>query len=140
MNRPPFRPATGVGLVLSGGGVRGAYEAGVLSGLFDVLRPSTKPMFEVISGASVGAINAAHLAANAHSAEQGIDELVRTWRSLCVDTHLRPRVRSFIRWGREAPEYTAELGSPPRVEVGARAAEVDAFFRAESEVVRAHAT
>lgn len=112
MNRPPFRPATGVGLVLSGGGVRGAYEAGVLSGLFDVLRPSTKPIFEVISGASVGAINAAHLAANAHRAEQGIDELVRTWRFLRLDTHLRPRVRSFIRWGREAPEYTAELGSP----------------------------
>src|SRR5664279_4228173 len=54
-----------VGLVLAGGGARGAYEVGALSVLLPALeaagqRPS------VLVGTSVGAINIAYFAANAH--------------------------------------------------------------------------
>jgi len=54
-----------VGIVLSGGGARGAYEAGVLSYLFEHVYPRLEPGFEfhVLSGTSVGAIHAAYLAA-----------------------------------------------------------------------------
>lgn len=47
-----------VALVLSGGGARGAYEAGVLAGIVDVLGSwsGDAPLFGVLSGASVGAI------------------------------------------------------------------------------------
>ncbi len=50
-----------VGLVLSGGGARGAYEAGVLAHLFEAIYPQLRPGFEfdVISGTSVGALHAA---------------------------------------------------------------------------------
>ena len=54
-----------IGLVLSGGGARGAYEAGVMSVLGPALdqrgeRPS------IYIGTSVGAVNAAYQAAAAH--------------------------------------------------------------------------
>ena len=53
--------------MLSGGGARGAYEAGVLSYLFEDIYPGLGPGFEfdVVSGTSVGAIHAAYLAASA---------------------------------------------------------------------------
>jgi len=86
--------------VLSGGGARGAYEAGVLAGLRDVLgsHAGKAPLFDVLSGASVGAINAAHLAAHADRCDHGIPELLELWTSLRLDTHVRPRLRTFIEW------------------------------------------
>ena len=61
----PAPPRSGVGLVLSGGGARGAYEIGVLSVLAPVLETrGERP--DVIVGTSAGAINAALLAADAH--------------------------------------------------------------------------
>jgi NTE family protein len=82
--------------VLSGGGARGAYEAGVLVGLRDVLGAEARPTFDILSGASVGALNTTYLAAHAERADQGIPELVELWTSLRLGTHLRPRLRSFF--------------------------------------------
>ena len=59
------RPGRRVGLVLSGGGARGAYELGVLSVLAPVLEQRGEHP-RVIVGTSVGAMNAAYLAAGAH--------------------------------------------------------------------------
>lgn len=53
-----------VGLVLSGGGARGAYEFGVLSALAPVLEERGERV-EIIVGTSAGALNAAYLAAGA---------------------------------------------------------------------------
>ena len=54
-----------VALVLAGGGARGAYEAGVLSVLAPELeKRRLRP--RIVVGTSVGALNAAFLAANAH--------------------------------------------------------------------------
>jgi NTE family protein len=53
-----------VGLVLSGGGARGAYEAGVLSVLVPVLEARGECP-TIIVGTSVGALNAVYLAAQA---------------------------------------------------------------------------
>ncbi len=57
-----------VAIVLSGGGARGAYEAGVLSYLFEEICPRLGEGFEfdIVSGTSVGAIHAAYLAATSH--------------------------------------------------------------------------
>jgi NTE family protein len=53
-----------VGLVLAGGGARGAYEIGVLSALLPALdQRGERPT--VIVGTSIGAMNAAYLAATA---------------------------------------------------------------------------
>ncbi len=74
-----------IGLVLSGGGARGAYEAGVLSYLFEAVLPTLPPGtdFEVISGTSVGAIHAAYTAASARlPAETRATRLADTWREM----------------------------------------------------------
>ena len=58
-------PSNRIGLVLSGGGARGAYEAGVLSVLVPALeRRGERP--SIVVGSSVGAINAAYVAASRH--------------------------------------------------------------------------
>ena len=61
-------PELKTGIVLSGGGMRGAYEVGVVSGIMRALgrRREDPGLFQIFTGSSVGAINAAFLAANAH--------------------------------------------------------------------------
>lgn len=83
------RPITG--LVLSGGGARGAYEVGVLQGVAEVLgkRADDPPPFQVFTGASVGAINATYYAAHAHRGDLGAAGLVDVWRTLRLPVHLR---------------------------------------------------
>jgi NTE family protein len=77
-----------IAIVLSGGGARGAYEAGVLSWLFEHIYPRLGPDFEfdIASGTSVGAIHAAYLAATAQlrGAARGRG-LVETWREMAID-------------------------------------------------------
>src|SRR5262245_49762556 len=57
-----------VAIVLSEGGARGAYEAGVLSWLFEHIYPRLRDGFEfdIVSGTSVGAIHSAYIASTAH--------------------------------------------------------------------------
>ena len=53
-------------MILSGGGARGAYEVGVLSYVFDDLTRvrGGPPRIDILSGTSVGAINACYVAAH----------------------------------------------------------------------------
>lgn len=83
------RPTTG--LVLSGGGARGAYEVGVLLGITEVLglRAGDPPPFQIFTGASVGAINTAYLAAHAHRGDLNAAGLVQVWRGLRLPVHLQ---------------------------------------------------
>ncbi|MBK8411224.1 MAG: patatin-like phospholipase family protein [Sandaracinaceae bacterium] len=79
------------GIVLSGGGARGAYEVGVVAGIMDVLRPSKleRAPFEIFTGTSVGAINSAWLASHAHRPDMDISGLVAEWEGLRLRKHLR---------------------------------------------------
>ncbi len=74
------------GLVLAGGGARGAYEVGVLYYLFvhadAELREAAR--FDVVAGTSVGAINSAALAASADAPTVGIRRLAQVWRGLSI--------------------------------------------------------
>ncbi len=105
-----------VGLVLSGGGARGAYEAGVLQGLNEALGHSSEPRFRVIAGTSVGAINAAWMAANAHAFDHRVEELVRLWRALRLQDHLRVDLLGLIGWS--SPLRWLRRGPAPRDEDG----------------------
>ena len=79
-------------IVLSGGGARGAYEAGVVAGMVDVLAdsptPPKKAPFSIFTGTSVGAINAAWLAAHADRPDMFIEGLLERWRELDLAKHL----------------------------------------------------
>ncbi|HLU78927.1 MAG TPA: patatin-like phospholipase family protein [Burkholderiaceae bacterium] len=75
-----------VGLILSGGGARTAYQAGVLAGVLEVLDPGRSPdfcnPFSIISGTSAGAINAAAYACHAHQPHDAVEGILRMWSSL----------------------------------------------------------
>lgn len=73
-----------LGIVLSGGGSRGAYEVGVLSYVFgDLVRKvNAAPKIDVISGTSVGAVNGAFLASAVHELERGVVRLETLWSEL----------------------------------------------------------
>jgi NTE family protein len=88
-------PSRRVALVLSGGGARGAYAVGVLAGLNAILG-GLRSRFQLFTGTSVGAINAAHCAAFARRDDLGLDELVRRYGELRLSTHLRPRLTGLL--------------------------------------------
>lgn len=68
-------------LYLAGGGARGAYQAGVLKAIGHILQVKTLP-FDMISGVSVGSINAAILAENANDFPKGIEKLEMIWSEI----------------------------------------------------------
>ena len=83
MNAPAPSPSN-TALVLSGGGARGAYEAGVLYYLRTRLPKelAEAPLFQIYCGTSVGAINSAFLASTASDpVYQGV-RLRTLWRDL----------------------------------------------------------
>jgi len=74
-------------LVLSGGGARGAYEAGVLRYLRGELAEAlgVQPRIDIVCGTSIGAVNACFLASLAHRPEDQGETLVDVWRSLRLE-------------------------------------------------------
>lgn len=83
-------PGETVGLVLAGGGARGAYELGALSRLLPALEArGERP--RVIVGTSVGALNTAFLAATAHlAAEEVVERGLSIWREIRFEQVLAP--------------------------------------------------
>ncbi len=77
----------GIGLVLSGGGARGAFEAGVLGYVFcDLARRERRtPPLSIIAGTSVGAVNGAFVASRAHDLERSVARLEALWSDLELD-------------------------------------------------------
>jgi NTE family protein len=73
---PGLRPT--VGLVLTGGGARSAYQVGVLMALAEFL-PRARNPFQVIVGTSAGAVAASVLAAEAHHWRRAVAGLERVW-------------------------------------------------------------
>ena len=68
------------GLALSGGGSKGAYEAGVLWGFYHGAKDKTKYQYDVVTGVSAGAINGAAIAMFAPGDEEKMVEfLSSTW-------------------------------------------------------------
>lgn len=72
-----------IGLVLSGGGARGAYEVGVLRYVRERIRGETR--FDVITGSSIGAVNGAYIAATADRPRAQGRLLARVWSELDLD-------------------------------------------------------
>ena len=71
------------GLVLSGGGARGAYQAGTLAGVFDIAHSAgIENPFKILTGSSAGAINASYLAAHAGNMRGCTRRLGQFWSSL----------------------------------------------------------
>ena len=68
-----------IGLVLPGGGARGAYQVGVLKAIAEILPRRSPNPFAVISGTSAGAISSAVLASQARVFRHAVADLERVW-------------------------------------------------------------
>lgn len=91
-----------VGLVLTGGGARAAYQVGVLSAVARLRREAGvrhgNP-FPVIAGTSAGAINAAALSCGADDFERSVRLLLRVWRHFEAGQVYRADAFGVIRTG-----------------------------------------
>jgi NTE family protein len=74
-------------IVFSGGGARGAYEAGVVRYLVQELpgRLGHPIDLDILCGTSVGAIHACYLAATAELGEERANRLVEFWTSMRLE-------------------------------------------------------
>lgn len=96
------KPETGVqrnGIVLTGGGARAAFQAGVLAALADMLPDRRKNPFPIVSGTSAGSINAVLLAAGARDFGGAIDRMNGIWRNLTVQKVFRADARTMLGTG-----------------------------------------
>ncbi len=96
--RAAAQPPT-TGLVLSGGGARAAYQAGVLRAIAAILGKRRRSPFPVICGTSAGAINAATLAIHADDFRRGVAQLARWWRTIEVTDVYRADFATLSRHG-----------------------------------------
>ena len=85
-----------LGLVLTAGGARGAYQAGVLKRIAELpaLRDGPSP-FAIVAGASAGAINGAILAARSERFGDAASEVARVWGELSVERVFRTDLPSL---------------------------------------------
>jgi len=96
-----------LGLVLTGGGARAAYQAGALRAIAEVFGPGPLP-FRVLAGTSAGAINVAFLAARADDFRAGARRLHELWAGLTPADVYRADPLAL---GRTGARLVAQLGS-----------------------------
>jgi NTE family protein len=89
-----------LGLVLTAGGARGAYQAGVLKRIGEIpaLRGQPSP-FRIVAGASAGAINGAMVSALAGDLHEATTSLAGVWGRLEVRDVFRPDLSAFLMTG-----------------------------------------
>src|SRR4030081_4144890 len=87
-----------VGLVLTGGGSRSAYQIGVLLALSELLPRSRNP-FQIIVGPSAGAVAAGVLAAEAHHWRRTVAGLEKVWANFRSSQVFHVDARHMLRAG-----------------------------------------
>jgi len=94
------------GLILTGGGARAAYQAGVLHAISRILadagRPPVQMPFDILCGTSAGALNATALACRADNFASAVRGLLAVWDNIVTRTVYRADslavLRSGARW------------------------------------------
>lgn len=94
------------GLILTGGGARAAYQAGVLDAVGRILGdagwPQARNPFDIICGTSAGALNATALACRADDYAEGVAKLLDVWLNVTAEQVYRADpigvLRSGARW------------------------------------------
>ena len=81
-----------IGLVLTGGGARAAYQVGVLKAIAEFMPRRAHCPFQIICGTSAGALNAVTLAVNAQHFRKGVRYLLGIW----VNAHVSDIYRSDL--------------------------------------------
>ena len=85
-----------IGLILSGGGARAAYQVGVLKAIHKILPKDTQNPYDIIAGTSAGAINGVALASYAEHHRIGLRHLERIWTGFSPELIYKTDFRSII--------------------------------------------
>lgn len=85
-----------IGLILTGGGARAAYQVGVLKAIAEFLPHRAHLPFNVICGTSAGALNAVTLVVNAQHFRKGVRYLLNIWNNACVSDIYRSDVLGVL--------------------------------------------
>lgn len=136
MNARPPR----IGIVLSGGGARAAYQVGVLRAIADLVPRDVANPFPIICGTSAGAVNAVALASDAANYRRAVLRIQAVWKNFRPEHVYRadlPGVmRNSARWmlaavtGGRGREPVALLDNGPLRELLAQRIEYAAIQRA----------
>jgi NTE family protein len=95
----PAKSNLPVGLIMTGGGARAAYQVGVLRAIATMIPRGAANPFAIICGTSAGAINATSLASNGDRFSVGVARLVRAWGNLHVHDVYRTDLLGIARSG-----------------------------------------
>jgi NTE family protein len=85
-----------IGVIMSGGGARAAYQVGVLKAVARILPANAPNPFPIICGASAGAINAASLAVYANNFQQAVRRMEYVWGNFHVQQVFRVDARGML--------------------------------------------
>jgi NTE family protein len=92
-----------IGLLLTGGGARAAYQVGVLEAIADIRRAcgaaDAPNPFPIITGTSAGAINASALACGADNFDATVRLIAQTWKNFHAEQVYRADSLSMLRSG-----------------------------------------
>jgi NTE family protein len=88
-----------LGLVLTGGGARSAYQVGVLKGIAELLRRGSACPFPIITGTSAGAVSAVALASDAAHFRRSVLAIERVWRDFRVHQVFKADAVSMLKSG-----------------------------------------
>ncbi len=91
-----------VGLILTGGGAKAAYQVGVIKAILEILPNDQRNPFPVIAGSSGGAINGTVMACYANRPRVGIKRLETIWNKMHVDQIYRVGwpglIKNTVQW------------------------------------------
>jgi NTE family protein len=93
-----LRIVTQLGLVLTGGGARSAYQVGALKALAQMVPRGAIP-FRILAGISAGAINAVALGSGAEDFQGTVGRLAASWSALTPDRVYRTGALGLARIG-----------------------------------------
>jgi NTE family protein len=88
-----------LGLVLTGGGARSAYQVGVLKGVAELVRRGSACPFPIITGTSAGAVSAVALASDAAHFRHSVYGIERVWRDFRVHHVFKADAVSMLKSG-----------------------------------------
>ena len=89
----PADPRGDLAIMLTGGGARAAYQAGLIKGL---ARHFPQLQFQIITGVSAGAINAIFLAAHEGPLQETAKEITQLWQTLECKHVFRPNFAALL--------------------------------------------
>lgn len=87
-----------LGLVMTGGGARAAYQVGVVRAIYEILKKDSH-LFDVITGNSAGAINSTYLAAHAKDWDVATINLMALWKRIKPQNVYDLRARTISELG-----------------------------------------